>query len=178
MSSAFAQTLIGGGLAIAGGLIAAWWQTARADNVARRIRRAERYESALIELNARAAEASRQVDRFWRDNREIVLQGRRHERIDISNYDLTRQPLEDLFDHWYSVASPVILDSAIVDAFANLHSQMATHLFDLTSPAYSRGGIVDGKVNNVQFVEDLEAVRMAASNVSKQVSARVATLAT
>jgi hypothetical protein len=43
MSSALAQTLIGGGLAIVGGFVGAWWQTSRSDNVAQKIRRAERY---------------------------------------------------------------------------------------------------------------------------------------
>lgn len=52
MSSALGQTLIGAAAAIIGGLGAALWQTARADNVARRIRWAERRESALLDLNA------------------------------------------------------------------------------------------------------------------------------
>ena len=102
MTSALAQTLIGGGLAVVGGLIAAWWQTSRSDNVARSIRRAERYEAALLELNARVAKADSQVGKVWQDGREIVLRGRRHEQIDVSNYDLYRQPLDDLLDHWHS----------------------------------------------------------------------------
>lgn len=52
MSSAFVQTLIGAAAAIVGGVGAALWQTARADDVARRIRKAERREQALIDLNA------------------------------------------------------------------------------------------------------------------------------
>jgi hypothetical protein len=92
----------------------------------------------------------------WQDNREVVIKGLRDRRIDTSNYDLARQPLDDLLGRWHSVASVIISDNAVVDAFANLHIQMATHLFSLTSPAYSRGGIAGGKVNIVQFVEDLE----------------------
>ncbi len=59
------QTVIGGVLAIVGGLVAAWWQVSRSDSVAQKIRRAERYESALIELNARAAETVSQVCKVW-----------------------------------------------------------------------------------------------------------------
>lgn len=51
VSSAIVQTLIGAAAAIVGGLGAALWQTARADDVARRIRRTERYELALLDLN-------------------------------------------------------------------------------------------------------------------------------
>lgn len=42
------QTLLGGALTIAGGFLAVWWQTRRADEVASRIRRAERREDALL----------------------------------------------------------------------------------------------------------------------------------
>ena len=73
MSSALVQTLIGGALAIIGGLVAAWWQVSRSDSVAKKIRRAERYEGALIELNARAAETVSQVWKVWGDTRSARL---------------------------------------------------------------------------------------------------------
>jgi hypothetical protein len=78
MSSPLVQTLIGGGLAIVGGLLAASWQTARADNVAQIIRRDERYESALIELNARRAEAAQHFDDLldhWHSSASLIISG-------------------------------------------------------------------------------------------------------
>ena len=73
MSSALVQTLIGGALAIIGGLVAAWWQVSRSDSVAKKIRRAERYEGALIKLNAQAAETVSQVCKVWGDTRSARL---------------------------------------------------------------------------------------------------------
>jgi hypothetical protein len=46
--------VIGAAGAIAGGFGAAWWQTSRADDVAQKIRRAERREEGLLTLNAMA----------------------------------------------------------------------------------------------------------------------------
>jgi hypothetical protein len=52
--SSFWSTIIGAAAAIVGGLGAALWQTRRADNIARRIRREERREQALLALNSKA----------------------------------------------------------------------------------------------------------------------------
>jgi hypothetical protein len=145
MSSPLVQTLIGGGRAIVGGLFAAWWQTARADNMAQRIRRAERYESALVELNARTAEALSQVIKVWQDGRELVLHGRGHEGIDASYYDLAAQPLDDLLDHWHSSASLIMSDSAIVDGFSNPRIEKTMHLSHDHNVAYSQPAPVGGK---------------------------------
>jgi hypothetical protein len=55
--SVFWATVIGAGIgaagAILGGFAAAWWQTSRADDVAQKIRAAERREEALIALRVK-----------------------------------------------------------------------------------------------------------------------------
>lgn len=53
--------VIGAAGAIAGGFGAAWWQTSRADDVAQKIRRAERREAALLALNGKLAELRNEV---------------------------------------------------------------------------------------------------------------------
>ena len=103
MSSALVQTLIGGSLAIIGGLLAAWWQTSRSDNVAQKIRRAERYESALIELNARVAETVGQVGKVFGDAMSASSRGPSHENTDASEYAQARDPLNKLLNHWHKV---------------------------------------------------------------------------
>jgi hypothetical protein len=54
--SSFWSTIIGAAAAIIGGLGAALWQTRRADDIARRIRREERREQALLALSAKVRE--------------------------------------------------------------------------------------------------------------------------
>jgi hypothetical protein len=175
MSSALAQTLIGGGLAILGGLIAAWWQISRSDDVAQRIRRAERYESALIELNAQVAKAASQVGEVWGAH-PARLRRLRQGQTDASEYDLVDQPLTELLNHWTAVSSPIISDNAIVAAFANLHAERATHMWHEGSLAYSGQPPQNGKIDTTQLLQDLEAVYVAVTEVSTQTRSRVAAL--
>jgi hypothetical protein len=64
------QIIIGAGAAIAGGLtsgvLAVWWQARRAEDLARRLRRADREEEALLALNARPAGIREKVDAAYR----------------------------------------------------------------------------------------------------------------
>lgn len=117
--------------------------------------------------------ARRQVSKVWRDCCEIVLRGRRHKQIDVSNFDLARQPLDDLLDHRHSVASLIISDSAIVDAFVKLSQERATHIWHENSLAYNWNPPIGGKVAITQFLEDLAAVYMAINDAAKQVRGRV-----
>jgi hypothetical protein len=176
MSSALAQTLIGGALAIVGGLVAAWWQVSRSDNVAQKIRRAERYESALMELNARVAEVVSQVGKVWGDARSARLRGIDHEDTDASKYGRVRDPLNKLLDHWRTTSSLVISDTAIVEAFARLHQESAEHVWHESSVAYSKRPPVGGRIDTSQLLQDLEAVFVAVSDAEKKVRLRVAVL--
>ena len=176
MSSALMQTVIGGVLAIIGGLVAAWWQVSRSDSVAQKIRRAERYETALIELNARGAETVSYVLKVWSEARSARLRGLIQENTDASAYGRVRDPLNKLLDHWHSVSSLVISDTAIVEAFAQLHRESAEHVWYEGSVAYSRQPPVDGEVDTAQLLQDLEVVFLAVSEAGKAVSLQVAAL--
>jgi hypothetical protein len=176
MSSALVQTLIGGALAIIGGLVAAWWQVSRSDSVAEKIRQAERYEGALIELNARAAETVSQVYKVWDDSRSTRLRNPRQEKTDASEYDRVREPLDKLLDHWQAVASLVISDTTIVEAFARLHRESAEHVWREGSVAYHSNPPINGWADTTQLLQDLEAVSVAVSDAGKEVRLRVAAL--
>jgi len=176
MSSALVQTLIGGGLAIVGGLVAAWWQISRSDNVAQKIRRAERYEGALIELSARVAETVGQVGKVWCDARSARLRGLSHEDTDASEYGRARDPLNVVLNHWHSVSSLLISDTRLVEAFVRLYQESATHIWHEDNMAYSRQPPTDGKVDTTQFLQDLEAVYVAVSDAGKEVRLRVTAL--
>jgi hypothetical protein len=107
-SSPLVQTLIGGGLAIVGGLLAAWWQTSRADNVALRIRQAERREQALLELDVLASGLQVRLDELFRQ----VQQGQTP-----WQYQEALKVLGELTQHWRSKSSGVIPDPEIVSAY-------------------------------------------------------------
>lgn len=109
MSSAFVQTLIGALAAIVGGLGAALWQTARADDVARRIRRAERHEHALIDLNALVTDIHGQL---------LALYRQAEHGQSVAQHNQARQALDTLAQHWNSHSSGVISDPPIVTAYA------------------------------------------------------------
>jgi hypothetical protein len=109
MSSAFVQTLIGALAAIVGGLGAALWQTAHADDVARSIRRAERHEQALIELNALVTDIYGQLLALYR-------QAERGQ--SAAQHNQARQALDTLARHWDSRSSGIISDPPIVTAYA------------------------------------------------------------
>jgi uncharacterized membrane protein YccC len=176
MSSALAQTLIGGALAIIGGLVATWLQLSRSDNVAKKIRRAERYESALIELNARAAETVSQVCKVWGDTRSARLLRSNQKKTGASEYDRVHEPLDKLLDHWQAVSSLVISDTTIVEAFARLHRESAEHVWREGSMAYDSKPPIDGWADTTQLLQDLEAVSVAVSDAGKEVRLRVAAL--
>jgi hypothetical protein len=109
MSSALAQTLIGAVAAIVGGLGAALWQTARADDVARRIRRAERREQALIDLNALVTVTY---------GRLLALYRQAERGQNAAQHNEARQALDTLAQHWDSRSSGIISDPSIVTAYA------------------------------------------------------------
>ena len=63
--SAIWQTIIGGLLAIVGGLLAVWWQARHADDVARRIRSEDRREAGLLALNVEVTAMHARFDALY-----------------------------------------------------------------------------------------------------------------
>ena len=176
MSSAFAQTLIGAAAAIVGGLGAAVWQTRRADEVARRIRQAERYEQSLLELNAKVSKAHAQFSVLYGNARTAMLRGMAERYMLTSGYASARPPLNELRDHWYSAASLVIADKMIADAFAALHVAIATHVWYDGNMAYSQKPPESEKVDATQFLQDMEAVYLAVTVAKNHVAEQVKAL--
>jgi hypothetical protein len=64
--SVFWSTIIGAAAAIVGGLGAALWQTRRADDIARRIRREERREQALFAFADKISEVQARLRTIYR----------------------------------------------------------------------------------------------------------------
>lgn len=119
MSSALAQTLIGAVAAIVGGLGAALWQTARADDVARRIPRAERREQALIDLNALVTVIYGQL---------LALYRRAEGGQNAAQHNEAHQALDTLAQHWDSRSSGIISDPSIVTAYAYFNAAVQEDL--------------------------------------------------
>ena len=106
--SAIWQTIIGAAAAIAGGLVAAWWQTARADDVAQRIRRGERREEGLLTLSATVTTIVTQLQVLYRQARYAPT---------ADQYKLAVQLVQQLRDLWYGTSSGMVPDQSIRMAF-------------------------------------------------------------
>jgi hypothetical protein len=102
--SAILQTIIGAAAAIVGGFVGAWWQTRRADDVARRIRREERKEQALLALFSKASDVLEHLTSIARMATTTPL---------TSQYDAARQPLGELRQLWDTDLVAVIPDHDI-----------------------------------------------------------------
>jgi len=98
----------GAAIAIAGGLAGAVFQTRRADEVARAIRRAERREQALLDFNAVVTDIYGQLLGLYR----IVERGQ-----NAAQFTEARQKVDQLRAHWDSRAAGIIGDQNIVAAY-------------------------------------------------------------
>jgi hypothetical protein len=105
------QTVIGAIAAIAGGFLAAWWQTSRADKIARTIRRAERREEGLLVLNVKVTDVHAAIDRIY----QAAEAGQA-----TSQYQGARQELAGLHQLWEGSSSGVIPDQTVVAAYTAL----------------------------------------------------------
>jgi len=109
--SAVLQTVIGAVAAIAGGFLVAWWQTSRADTIARTIRRAERREEGLLELNEKVTEVHDAIERVY----SAAEHGQ-----STSQYQNARQELNGLHVFWDGRSVGVIPDQAVIDAYRTI----------------------------------------------------------
>lgn len=158
------QVLIGGALTIVGGLGAAIWQTYRADNVARRIRQAERRERALLDLNSEAAKVTARVGDVWQAARLRVLQGDAA-KVSADDYQSAIEAMGGLQARWDGELSGLLPDRAIEEALLACHQAAATRLWRSGSVAYSQPPPTGGVVPSFQFVGDLEAVYLALADL-------------
>jgi hypothetical protein len=109
--SAILQTLIGAAAAIVGGFVGAWWQTRRADDIARRIRQEERQEKALLDFIAKATEAHSRIDAIYHAAKTVPL---------TNQYEAARQAVEELRQLWNGGWAYVIPDQAVLGAAGEL----------------------------------------------------------
>jgi hypothetical protein len=104
--SSFWSTIIGAAAAIAGGLGAAMWQSRRADDIARRVRRQERREQALLALYNKIQAI-----------RDQLLSTAPKEGISRARYNAVAQAVGELIQLWDQDWSAAIPDSPIRVAF-------------------------------------------------------------
>ncbi|HEY5399211.1 MAG TPA: hypothetical protein VIL16_27890 [Trebonia sp.] len=117
--SAVLQTVIGAVAAIAGGFLVAWWQTSRADTIARTIRRAERREEGLLELNEKVTEVHDAIERVY----SAAEHGQ-----STSQYQNARQELNGLHVFWDGRSVGVIPDQAVIDAYRTIIARPRTNV--------------------------------------------------
>ncbi len=164
MSSPLVQTLIGGGLAILGGLLAAWWQTSRADDIARRVRLAERREDALLTLQVTLTDV---YDRVAGIHRAAVERGQT-----TAQYVAALAALREASQLWLGISSGAIPDPTIVAAYAAFDAAVRDRL-----PGDQRG--LEYMANNIheegtRFVTDLGYVLGILKQFKDAVRAEVA----
>src|SRR5260370_3025123 len=165
------QTLIGAAAAILGGLLAAAWQTYRADDVALRIRQRERHEAALLEMYAEVSDAYHELSGFYGSAWQDVLMGRRSPDSPQSTDECERVRVaaSAALGRWDGVSTGVISDQPIMESIAELHRTIAMRLWRDGTVAYSQPVPIDGAVPLAQFQVDVEAVFVAMSNLPKVV---------
>ncbi len=161
------QVLIGGALTIAGGLGAAIWQTYRADDVAQRIRQAERREPALLDLSSEAAKATAQVNDVWQAARQRVLQGDLQgntAKVSGDDYQPAIEAVRGLQARWDTELSGLLPDQAIEEGILACQRAAATRLWCRETVAYAQQPPMGGFLAS-QFIGDLEAVYLALADL-------------
>jgi hypothetical protein len=153
--SSFVPTIVGAVAAISGGLVGAVWQTRRSDDVARRIRRAERREHGLLQLASVVAVVETQL---------TVLQREAERGLAPAQYERAVQSLHELRTHWDTVSSGVIPDGAIVSSYAKLRA-VADRAFPADARLSRLSGLESAAPEVVEpFVRDLEHVLVLLAN--------------
>jgi hypothetical protein len=158
------QTLLGGTLAIAGGFLAAWWQTRRADDVARRIRRAERREDGLLAFRTVVRMTVHVVDEAYRAAKGNAEQS-------MKTWPDIHKAMVGLRDAWETNASGKIPDVAISDKFYEADS-LADTLVPWSYPPPPRKD-ADLADTNARFVEQLGALLAKLKEIRTEVDRRV-----
>lgn len=111
--SGILQTLIGGVLAIVGGLLAVWWQARHADDIARRIRQEERREQGLLTFRVELVAALKEVDEAFRS-----VEGRRE--LSSSAWTASYKALARLEQVWETDVTACVPDRVITEKFLEI----------------------------------------------------------
>jgi hypothetical protein len=151
--SVFWATVIGAAIgaagAIAGGFGAAWWQTSRADDVAQKIRRAERREQGLVTLMAK----------LWTVNsrfNDLRLEARHGQ--SSAQYAQANELLTELKFAWYGTAG-MVPDRLIVDAWGKLADTSQKYLPDGPKGSSRAKELSEGdREAGARFLTDLDRI--------------------
>ena len=170
--SAVLQTVIGAIAAIAGGFLAAWWQTSRADAVARNIRRAERREQGLLELNQQVAQALIDVGEAYRS--VDYAHKKSSIRDPAIHYYGSRKSLDRLHVFWDHKSVGVIPDQTVINAYRALIATEQKHL-----PGGELGVVRSGEIsggggeNDQRLVEDLGHIIRRLEELKREIQHKV-----
>lgn len=159
------QTIIGAAAAIIGGLVAAWWQTSRADKIAHDIRRAERREEGLLALNVKVTTIHASLDGVHR----AAEKGQA-----TSQYQYALQLLGELKQFWEGSSSGVIPDESIISAYTRLDVAARENLPSGSLGAERQRELSTGDLATGQrFVRDLGHVLGLTEELKRQVQYQV-----
>ena len=147
--------VIGAAGAIAGGFWSAWWQTSRADDVAQKIRRAERREAALLALSGKLAELRNEV---------LHLRAQAGQHPPASQGERALELLRVFQEFWeQGQVSGVIPDTSIREEYARLYG----------SPVWRSAVGDDGELRRPADVIDLDKLWLAVNHMNDTVDREV-----
>lgn len=156
--------VIGAAGAIAGGFGAAWWQTSRADDVAEKIRRAERREQGLLALNATLTTVATEFDALYREAER---------RQSTKQYAKACDLLAQLAYHWYGTAAGMIPDPLIRKRMSALdlasRESLPTSLPEKQFAELANGDVDAGR----RFIRDLGHVLGLMNELKEEVNRAV-----
>jgi hypothetical protein len=159
--------VLGGVLSIIGGFFAAWYQTNRADKVAREIRRQERQEQAVLELNAKVAQTHSRLDALYRQVEAGQTQWQYQESVNV---------MGQLAEAW-DMRAGVIRDHEVVDAYAAVAGSVQIGLPSGSAYAPTMATLQSGDVEaGRKFARDLSRVLADLGGFKKVVQRKVADL--
>jgi len=158
--------VIGAAGAIAGGFWSAWWQTSRADDVAQKIRRAERREAALLALSGKLAELKNEV---------LHLRAQAREHPEASPGERALKLLLVFDDFWsQGQVSGVIPDTSIIEAKARLYGFPVWR--SNFGPRPARSAVGDDEPLRPADVIDLDKLWLAVNHMNDTVNLEVSGL--
>jgi hypothetical protein len=169
--SPFEQTIIGASIgaaaAIIGGWLGAWWQTNRAAKIARNIRREERREQGLLELNAKATEVRDRIGAIYREAERGQTP---------AQFTQSRQLFDELTQAWDGSWSRMVYDQPVIKSFTSLAVALREDLPGDDTVAYVQN--LSANVNGAgqRFVRGLGHVLGLLDELRKVVEAQLAGL--